>query len=636
VKELAERQEDRSEEVKGPAHKIAVDESGGWTKAALGFARSQGVAPEDLYVKEVGGVPYVHARKVTAGRNTADVLPEALARIVTSLAFPKNMRWGDYDLRYVRPIRWICALYGNEIVPMEIAGVKSGNRTFGHRFLGRAVLLESASAYVPALRLQYVYADVEERKRLILDQLHELGAQRNWRIGIEEDLLEEVLFLVEYPTVLAGSFSPEFLEIPQDVLITSMREHQRYFPVYDEAGRLLPHFVTVRNGDSRSAETVVRGNEKVLRARLSDARFFYREDLRLDISDALGKLEKVVFHEELGTVGDKVRRIRVNAERLADRIGVGGDLRSKVLRAADICKFDLVTQMVYEFPELQGIMGEDYARKAGEDPEVARAVFEHYQPRSAADGVPASLIGAIVSVADKIDTIAGCFSIGLVPTGSQDPYALRRQAAGIVQILLHHRFPVRLKDLFDAALDAHASQRELKRGREDIVRDLYEFFALRVKHVLEEFARYDVVDACLAKTDSVDDIPAVVRRARALMDRIGTEAFRADVEAYVRAANLAAKAESLDVDPDLFRDEAERTLYDVWKQVEEAGGELLRAGREAEALDAFSRLREPINRFFDAVMVMADDPRIRANRLALLGNLDGLFRRFADFQRLVL
>jgi len=637
VKDLEERQQDRTEEVKGPSQKIAVDDAGNWTKAALGFARSQGVDPAELFLKDIGGVMYVHARKTTVGRETAEALPEALAQIVTSMSFPKNMRWGHHELRYVRPIRWICAMYGQDIVPMEIAGVRSGNRTFGHRFLGKEVALESASAYVSALRRQFVFADMEQRKRLILDQLNELASSRNWRIGIEEDLLEEVLFLVEYPTVLYGQFSPEFLEIPQEVLITSMREHQRYFPVFDEAGKLLPFFVTVRNGDTRSLDVVARGNEKVLRARLSDARFFYQEDQKLKIGDALEKLEKVVFHEELGTVGDKVRRIRANADRLADMIGVDGDTLAKTRRAADICKFDLVTQMVYEFPELQGIMGEDYARLAGEDPEVARAVFEHYQPRSASDSVPASVIGAIVSIADKIDTIAGCFSIGLVPTGSQDPYALRRQAGGIVHMLLHHRFPVRLEELFNAALDALGAQRELKRSREDIVRDLYEFFGLRVKHVLGEFARYDVVDACLARPKSIDRIPAVVRRAKALMERIGTESLKADVEAFNRVANLAAKADGEEIDPGLFQEGAEKELY---KAAMTVGETIVRwsneEGREAEILDAYSGLRDPINRFFEEVMVMVEDSRVRANRLALLRKVDLLLKLFADFQKLVL
>ncbi|WP_252361836.1 glycine--tRNA ligase subunit beta, partial [Paenibacillus terrae] len=451
VKEVAEKQEDINEEVKGPSRKIALDEAGNWSKAALGFARSQGVDPEQFTFKELGGVEYIYATKSSIGVPTAEVLSEGLLHILHAMTFPKFMRWASYDFKFVRPIRWLIALFGKDIVNLEIAGVRSGNVSRGHRFLGQDTVVESPADYVEALRKQHVIVDIAERQSIIVKQIEALAAEKDWTIAVKDDLLEEVLYLVETPTVLFGGFDPSFLNIPKDVLITSMREHQRYFPVLDHAGELLPYFVTVRNGGSQSLDVIAKGNEKVLRARLSDAKFFYEEDQRLEIKDALSKLESIVFHEELGSVGDKVRRIRRIADALAEKLRVSPDTLESVSRAADICKFDLVTQMVYEFPELQGVMGEDYARKAGEKEEVARAVFEHYQPRFAGETVPSTNAGAIVSIADKIDTITGCFSIGIIPTGSQDPYALRRQAAGIVQILLDRNLSATLSDVFNIA-----------------------------------------------------------------------------------------------------------------------------------------------------------------------------------------
>lgn len=636
VEGLAERQQDRHEEVKGPAKKIALDESGAWSKAALGFARSNGVDPASLIFKELGGVSYVYANKSSIGAETASLLPEALTALVTSLAFPKNMRWGNYELRYVRPIRWLVALYGADVVPMEIAGVASGRTTRGHRFLGGETTLHQASEYVDRLREQHVIADVKEREAAIRVGIDQLAAERGWRIDVKDDLLEEVLFLVETPTVFSGAFDPAFLGIPQEVLITSMREHQRYFPVKDEAGKLQPHFVAVRNGDSQSIDVVAKGNEKVLRARLSDAKFFYEEDQRRSIPDMLAKLETIVYHEELGSVGDKVRRIRTIADRLALHLKADETVRADVSRTADICKFDLVSQMVYEFPELQGIMGEDYARLAGERETVARAINEHYAPRHAGDQPPASLVGAIVGMADKIDTIVGCFSIGIVPTGSQDPYALRRQAAGIVSTMLAHQMELSLDELFDMALEVHAA-RGLKRDAGDITGDLGTFFTLRVKNVLgEQGIRYDVADAVLGAGAS--DVRRTLLRAHALQQKAGDadkESFRPAVEAFNRVCNLAAKSDARTVKPALFAEPAEADLYEAWQRVHAAYGVAIKEARLSDALETLSSLSEPIAAYFDAVMVMADDLQVRENRLAMLGLIADDVKTFADFSKLV-
>ncbi|WP_325050173.1 glycine--tRNA ligase subunit beta [Cohnella faecalis] len=477
---LADKQADVNEEVKGPALKIAKDAEGAWSKAALGFGRSQGVDAESFVVREVANVEYIFANKSSVGVETSSLLPEALPALVTSLTFPKKYALG----------RLRSALRSSDPLARGVAWLRSrsfrnngrevGQRVAGHRFLGADATIDNPAVYVEALKEQHVIVDVAERGEAIQEGIGRLAAERGWHIAVKEDLLEEVLFLVETPTVLTGSFDPAFLNIPQEVLITSMREHQRYFPVLDSEGRLQPHFVTVRNGDGLSIDVVAKGNEKVLRARLSDAKFFYEEDKKLVIADALAKLENIVYHEELGTVADKVRRTRAIADKLAQALRADDSVRADVSRTADICKFDLVSQMVYEFPELQGIMGEDYARKAGERESVARAVNEHYSPRNASDNPPASLVGAIVGIADKIDTIAGCFSIGIVPTGSQDPYALRRQAAGIVSTILAHGLELPLSELFSIALEIHA-ERGLKREAYDIRKDAQDFHAAREK-----------------------------------------------------------------------------------------------------------------------------------------------------------
>ncbi len=635
VTELADKQEDVSEEVKGPSRKIAYEESGAWSKPALGFARSQGVEPDSLFIREIANVEYVFAKKSSLGVDTAGLLPEALPALITSLTFPKNMRWGNYELRYVRPIRWLLALHGTEVIPFEITGVKSANVTRGHRFLGSDTVVEEPRAYVERLLAQHVIVDVEERRKAILAGIQSISDERGWNIAVKDDLLEEVLFLVETPTVLTGSFDPSFLEIPQEVLITSMREHQRYFPVLDDEGRLLPNFVTVRNGDRLSLDVVSRGNEKVLRARLSDAKFFYEEDKKLVIQDALSKLENIVYHEELGTVGDKVRRIRNVADRISRHLRLDQAVLEDVSRTADICKFDLVSQMVYEFPELQGIMGEDYARKAGERESVARGINEHYSPRNAGDKPAASLVGAIVGIADKIDTIAGCFSVGIIPTGSQDPYALRRQAAGIVGTMLAHELEISLPELFQIALDVHAA-RGLKREAYEISKEMQEFFSLRVKNVLsDQSIRYDVVDAVLGA--GVKDVRRAVLRAQALQavtSESNKAGFRPAAEAFNRVCNLAAKADSKIVDAYLFADPAEGRLYEAWQT---AHGEFVAADAQAnmaEALSALASLSGPVAEFFEAVMVMAEDEALRRNRLAILALVADDIKQFADFAKL--
>jgi glycyl-tRNA synthetase beta chain len=634
IQDVAEKQQDINEEIKGPSQKIALDEHGQWSKAALGFAKSQSVEPAQLFFKEIAGVQYVHAAKSSIGIATESMLSEGLTSLILSLNFPKNMRWGRQELKFVRPIRWLVALFGEEVISLEISNVVSGRNTRGHRFLGENADISTAAAYENTLKEQFVYANMDEREHIITQQIQSLAEEKGWKIAMKQDLLEEVLFLVEYPSVLFGTFDPDFLNIPQQVLITSMREHQRYFPVLDEDGHLLPFFVTVRNGNTTSLEQVAKGNEKVLRARLSDARFFYQEDQKMLIQNALNRLETIVFHEELGTVGDKVRRIVQISTALAQLLSLEAPIANEVKRAAEICKFDLVSQMVYEFPELQGIMGEDYARKAGESEAVAKAILEHYQPRFSGDATPTDIIGAIVSIADKIDSIVGCFSIGIIPTGSQDPYALRRQAAGIVQILLDHNLPCTLSELFEIALQTHQKAGLLKRNSEEISKDLFDFFSLRIKNVLtERQTRYDIMDAVLAA--GFNSLSSVVRKASALADFVQAPDYKATLESFNRVSNLAAKAAVHQVVPSLLQESAELELYTAWQSMHDHYMKNLANAEEDKALSALSSLKAPITAFFDSVMVMAEDEQVRQNRLALLFNIAADLKQFCDFSKLI-
>ncbi|SDY52259.1 glycyl-tRNA synthetase beta chain [Evansella caseinilytica] len=635
VKGLAEKQGDKEEEVRGPAKKIALDQEGNWTKAAQGFSRGQGVDVADLYFQEIKGEEYVFVKKFTEGRQTTALLPE-IKEVVTGLQFPKNMKWGSHQLRYVRPIKWIVAMFGKDVIPFEITGVETAVRTLGHRFLGKQIELAHADDYAEALLREFVLPDPEERKAAIRSQIQHIADAEGWNIPIDEGLLEEVTNLVEYPTALYGQFDERFLNVPEDVLITSMREHQRYFPVKDKAGNLLPYFVTVRNGDHRHLENVQKGNEKVLRARLADAEFFYHEDLKQPLENGLKRLETIVYHEELGSIGDKVRRIKELAQQLGELAGLPNEQLEYVRRAAELCKADLVTQMVYEFPELEGKMGEEYARKSGEAPEVATAIYEHYLPKQSGDPVPATDIGAVVSIADKLDTVVSSFGIGQIPTGSQDPHGLRRQAAGIVQIFLDRNWKVDMLKVVDQAIKLCEKKGLLKRGQEDIRNDLVEFLKLRIKNLLQERGvQYDVIDAVL-NTD-IGNVQALVQKAQFLMERHSEEEFKHAVEAFSRVTNIAKKTSdpSRAVSEALLQKKEERELQRVTEEISGVMPELLTKGEIAAAYEELKRLTPVIHDYFDNIMVMAEDAEVKANRLAQMTETSRLILVFADFQAIV-
>ncbi|MBO0993971.1 glycine--tRNA ligase subunit beta [Bacillus sp. SD088] len=626
ISNVAESQEDTELEVKGPTKKIALDQEGNWSKAAVGFSKSQGAAVDDIFFKELKGVEYAFVQKFEKGRATEEILPD-LKEIITSLHFPNNMHWGNLSTRYIRPIRWIVALFGQNIIPFTVANVDSGNQTYGHRFLGEKIRLTAPKEYEQLLLGQYVIADYETRKAAIKEQIAKLADEQHWIIPVDPTLLEEVTNLVEYPTVFQGSFQGSFLELPKEVLITSMKEHQRYFPVEDQNNQLLPHFIAVRNGDHRHLETVMRGNEKVLRARLQDADFFYHEDQKLSIEQALEKLKNIVYHEKLGTLAEKVKRVTSIAEEIAQILDVSEQEKSSISRAAEISKFDLVTNMVDEFPELQGIMGEKYALLHGEKPEVTQAIREHYQPIHPEDPAPSSIVGSVISTADKLDSIVSSFSIGLVPTGSQDPYALRRQAAGIVKILQVKNWDIALPALLKLALKGNHQE-----DNQELYEQLKKFFRLRLNYLLEEKGiRYDIVEAIL--DSEWNSIPELTQRAEVLERNSQQPNFKAIVESLSRVLNIASKAEqTANIHKDLFENEYEKKLYEEWQQAEI----LMTNEHSVEArYQSLASLEPAISAYFDHTMVMTENESLKTNRLAQMKNLAKLIYQFADMNKIL-
>ncbi|MGI6036689.1 MAG: glycine--tRNA ligase subunit beta [Limnochordia bacterium] len=629
VRDVACRQADLVEEAKGPAKKIAFDEEGRPTKAAIGFAKGHGIPLEDLEVRSLPQGEYVFAQIKKAGLPAIDVLPQFCTRLIDSLSFPKNMRWGSYDYRFARPIRWLVGLFGDQLIPFSVAGVDSGRTTRGHRFIHpQPVELTRPDEYLEVLERAGVLVDPQLRRERIKQQIEEAAQEAGGQVLLDEDLLAEVTNLVEYPRAIWGEFDASYLSLPREVLITPMREHQRYFPVLDGQGRLLNRFITVANGQG-DRQKVRQGNEKVLAARLADAQFFWETDQRLPLADYVERLDQIVFQEELGTVYDKVQRVQSLVDKLAAELKVGQETKGIAIRGAYLAKADLVTNMVGEFPELQGVMGREYALRSGESPEVAQVVYEHYLPRWSGDRLPESTPGAIVSIADKLDTIVGCFAIGLLPTGSQDPYALRRQALGIINIMLEQSLDVSLPSLIKLA--AAGYDRTIEASS---VEEVHRFFMGRLRGILSERGvRYDVIDSVIAVEQ--EHLPQIIARTEAIQQVLSAPEFEVLLTACQRVGNLASKAEDEQLDPQLFQEPEEVTLYESYLDIRSKVEKAVSGQDYRGALQVLAQLKEPINAFFDAVLVMSDDPAIRKNRLALLKALTNLFQRICDFSLIV-
>lgn len=657
---VAETQADVVVEAKGPSVKIAYV-SGAPSKAAQGFARGQGVDVKDLVVRD----NYVYAVKHLAGQPVVELLPGLLMDILTSLSFPKTMRWADYEFRFVRPIRWMVALFGDQIIPVEICGVKSGKFSMGHRFMQQslkaaaesqgllsaalskvgnkvysalagvkgAVEIPSAGDYKKVMYDNFVMVDQDERRALILQQIKDLAAQNGGEAEINEDLLEEVNYLVEWPTALCGKFEEKFLSLPKECIITPMREHQRYFPVLDEDGNLLNKFITVRNGGSEHLDIVTHGNERVLRARLSDAEFFFNEDRATKLEDRLEKLKTVSFQEGLGNMYDKSERLVKMAEILRFAINTPVD-EEELRRCALLCKTDLVTGMVIEFTELQGVMGREYALLDGEKPEVATGIFEHYLPRFAGDALPATTIGRIVGIGDKLDNICATFSRGLAPTGSQDPYALRRQALGVINILLDANYHISLAKIIAGTLYLLDIKPE-ETGK--LVPQIMEFFKQRLRNLLmDQGIRYDVIDAVFADKRN-DDMVDLAVRCKALAAYVEAGNAEPLVQVSVRVSNLCKKIEKeVAISGALFKDESENKLHEVVAAVSKEIIPEIVLYDYAAVLKAGEKVIEPVNAFFDNVMVMDEDENVKNNRLAMLEEVRGIVNAVGDLSLLVL
>ena len=610
VKGLADTSAEISERHKGPSASIAYDADGNPTKAAIGFARGKGLDVADLVVED----GYIYAETKTAGVPAKDIVTDMLPQLITGLNFPKSMHWGNLDAKFVRPVRWLVALLDEEVIPVEFATVTSGNVTRGHRFLGAdEITIKNAASYVDTLKENFVMVDQDARRELISKQLHDIAASKNASIVWDDDLLEEINYLVEWPTALCGGFEESYLALPDAAIITPMKDHQRYFPLVDQDGKLLPMFLTVRNGSDHSIEVVQAGNERVLRARLDDAKFFFNEDRKKPLIDRQDGLTKIVFQEGLGNLADKTERLLTLGRVFSEECELHEDARVVLERATELAKTDLTTGMVTEFTELQGVMGKEYALLDGESPEVAEAIFEQYLPRFAGDVLPQTEAGKVLSIIDKIDNIVATFSRGLIPTGSQDPYALRRQTIGILNILLNSEWNISLRPIIVESMNLLNVPAD---KQDELLGQVEEFITLRLKNIfLDREVPHHVIELLLSNNElSVADAEGLVKAL--LANRIDENVEL--VQAFTRMYNLVKDVTYSGVDESLLKEDAERALYEMATKASEASIDAWDKNDYDAVVAVPATLVPAINTFFEDVMVMDKDEAIKANRLQLV------------------
>lgn len=632
---LAEKQEDLKEVVKGPSKKIAFDKDGNPTKALEGFVRGQGASLDDIFLQEHNGEEYVYVNKVKRGKLVEDILKENMANMIKSISFPKSMKWGGKNLRFARPIRWILSMLNDKVVEFDLEGIVASNITRGHRFLGSGhIEIGNVDEYISKLKENYVIVDENTRKEKIKYGCEKLAREKGGNILQDEALLDEITNIVEYPTPIIGRIKEEYLELPKEVVITPMKEHQRYFPVVDDKKRLLPYFITVRNGNEDHIDMVIKGNEKVIGARLEDAKFFFNEDKKEPLENCVESLKDIVFQEKLGTLYDKTIRIQKLAVKIGNYLEVGEETAKNIERAGYLSKADLVTKMVDEFTELQGVMGREYAKISGENEITSLAIYEQYLPRYAGDELPTTTAGAVLSIADKLDTIAGCFAIGIQPTGSQDPYGLRRQALGIINIILDKKLNLSLGELIDFALYIYVEENGLAFDYNQVKGDILEFFNGRIKNMFIDMGfRYDIVDAILAT--GTDDVFDMKLRADKLNAWLNKEELNDILQAFNRVKTLADKSETNEVKRDLLVEKEEIRLYETFNIVEEKVIASLNKKEYDRALDYMISLKEPIDSFFDNVMVMVEDEKIKHNRLGLVRKISDTMLMICDLSKIV-
>ena len=642
VKNVSDRQKPLSSEITGPPASVGFDEKGKPTIAAEKFAEKAGVFVKDLKIKRTKKGDYLCAKKVESGFKTGLLLKSILPDVIKAMPFPKTMRWADQSVEFARPIHTILALLGDKIIPFMVGNIKSSRYTLGHSFMrpGR-IKISDPDEYIKTLHSAYVMVDPKKRRGIIERETAKVAESLNGRVLQDDELVDIVTNLVEYPAVVAGKFDTKFLELPDEVLITAMREHQKYFSVVDDKGKLMSCFISVNNTRAKDMSLVAKGHERVLRARLEDARFFYNSDSNSSFEDWIEKLKGVLFQASLGSMYEKAIRVKTITEYLADNIFHDSDLNQDVpglkknlAKAALMCKADLVSQVVVEFPKLQGVMGRIYALNSGEPDDVAYAIEEHYRPTCSGGPLPETLTGSILSIADKIDSICGCFVAGLIPTGASDPYALRRQGIGIVQIMLSKNFSLSLIEMIEKSMKLFSQKTDQEFKKK--VDDAYSFLKSRIAYLLaEEGFSKDIISAVISV--SADHIPNIWNRTRALENLKTKPDFEPLSIAFKRVVNIIKKAEipkSKDVDENLFQDKCETALYESYKKVNKKVLDDLDKGLFDQALYDIASLRNVVDDFFDGVMVMADDKPLRENRLALLINIADMFGMFADFSKI--
>lgn len=634
AKDVIEKQPDLMEKVQGPPKKAAFKPDGTPTPAATGFAKSKGVTVDDLFIETTERGDYVFANVETNGKATREILPEILTDIISALSFPKTMRWDDSGIVFARPIRWLLALSDDAVIPFEYGNLTSSNFTFGHYFTHPdAKIVENADDYFSILDTSNVMLDQHLRKKDILNQLNQEAEKNGGTLLFDEELLDAVNYLVEFPVVVSGSFPEKFLELPDRVLIRAMAEHQKYFSVTDDEGHLLPMFLNVLGNAPKDTSQIIKGNEQVLLARLDDAKFFYEEDTKTRLMDKVESLKHVIFQEDLGSVYEKTERVKNLAYFIAEQLNLSQKESLDAQRAALLCKADLVTNMINEkeFAKLQGYMGMEYAKASGESEDVAMAIYEHYLPRFADDDLPETNIGAVVSIADKIDSIVGCFGVGLIPTGSQDPYALRRQAIGITRIILNKNFNFSLSDLVYRSAELLYNRID----EENVEDKVLEFIRDRISNLfMERGFKYDTVDAVLSTT--FDILPDAQHRLEAVSQFRNDEQFEALAIGFKRVVNILSKSDTIsEPHEELLQEDAEKKLYNELKETEETVRELLFDREYIPMMERLVKLRPTIDNFFDNVMVNVEDDELRNNRLTILHKIRSIFFQIADFSKIV-
>jgi glycyl-tRNA synthetase beta chain len=630
VDALAEKQEDQREIVRGPAVNIAFDADGNPTKAGEGFARGQGVKVDDLVEKD----DYLYAEKVEKGKKTAEILSEILKKIVEQVPLPKAMRWGSLKMEFIRPIKWLLVLFGEEKIDLEIAGVKSSNYSIGHRFLSEGqVEINNSKDYFSTLEAASIIVKQDERKEIIKTQIAELDLSA--QAVIKDSLLTEVIDLIEYPTAFKGSFSEEYLELPPEVLITAMEKHQRYFPVMAEAGQLQSEFIGVRDGGNDYLKEVIAGNEMVLKGRLDDAKFFFAEDQKYGFLNRTKDIKDIVFQKDIGSVYQKVEKLQQITARLAELLDYDPNRKEMAVRAAELCKNDLATEMVNEFANLQGLMGKEYALIEGEAEESAAAIFEHYLPRFSGDSLPETKSGTVLAIAEKLFNLCSHFLLGNIPSGSQDPFALRRQATGLLRIILDNSLKINLEDLIKLSMEIVAINPD---NLDSAALELKEFIKQRLENLLaEEEVRYDIINAVIKINDQ--DLLDLYQRAHKLMEfRSENSSLFVDlIRGLVRAKNISEKSENkLEIDAGLFVEDEEKGLYKAFDQREAEINEFFASGQYQKGFYLLVELKEYIDAFLDNVMVMVEDGELKNNRLALLNNIAELMSEVMDIEEIAL